>query len=250
MLNSQLLLNYAENFFGYGNPNAPVWFVGLEEAGGRTEQVVADRLKLWSTQFDSRSIVDAYEFHQTLKDYEGKPLIRLFEDPVPAQPTWDRLIRIQLAWEGHTAIRRSDIQAFRKTEWVRSTSKSCLVELFPLPSPSVADWNYEDWTSIKEFKTREGYQKALGDKRALAIKELIREFRPKVVIFYGSRWKRWSQIAGFRWKKISDSPVPHARVHQADGTLYAVVHHPAARGATDADFDQVGEYLRTLVEAE
>jgi hypothetical protein len=29
----KLLLNYGRKFLGYGNPDAPYWFVGLEEAG-------------------------------------------------------------------------------------------------------------------------------------------------------------------------------------------------------------------------
>lgn len=246
MLDTQLLLNYSLNFFGYGNPNATVWFVGLEEAGGRCEQVVSNRLKLWTERFDCNSIVDGYEFHRSLHDCTGNSLGRLFTDPVPVQKTWDRLIRLQLALQGHTSATRDDAQSRRKTEWARSTSQSCLLELFPLPSPSVKTWNYERWTSLEVFQSRPAYQSHFGAKRALAIKRLIANYRPSVVIFYGSRWKRWSQITGFPWKQIPQGPVPHARLHHAGDTLYAVVRHPVSRGVIDTDFDCIGEHIRTV----
>lgn len=247
MLDTRLLLNYTEHFFGYGNPKAKVWFVGIEEAGGCCEQVVSDRLSLWTERFDGKSIIDGYEFHRSLHDCTGTSLGRLFTDPVPVQKTWDRLIRLQLALQGHTSISRDDVQSFRKTEWARSTSESCLIELFPLPSPSLKKWRYGKWTtSLEAFQSRRAYQNHLGAKRTSAIKRMISEYSPRLVIFYGSRWKCWSEITGFTWRQIPQGPLPHARLQHAGDTLYAVVRHPASREVTDTDFEHIGEHIRTL----
>lgn len=255
MLNCQLLHDYAENFFGYGSPKSKLWFIGIEEAGGRCAHVVDERLKRWSDEFNRAPFVDGCEFHQTLYDCNGKPLDRLFRDPVPAQPTWDRLIRIQLARRGVKSVAPRDVNDFRKTEWARSTSNSCLLELLPLPSPSVKTWNYGEWISpdcdsatAELFRTRLAYQRHFGEKRAQAIGQLIAKHRPRVVIFYGSRMKRWSEIAGFPWRDVRmDSALP-ARLRRSEDRLYAVVRHPAAHGLRnkDAYFQCVGERIRSL----
>lgn len=251
MLNCQLLHDYAENFFGYGSPKSKLWFIGIEEAGGRCERVVDERLKKWSDGFNRAPFVDGYKFHQKLSDCNDKQLDRLFRDPVPPQRTWDRLIRIQLAIEGKPC----DVQSLRKTEWTRSTSKSCLLELLPLPSPSVKTWNYGEWLCQEcdskladAFRTRPAYQRHFGKKRAQAIGQLIAKHRPRVVIFYGSRMKRWSEIAGFPWRDVRmDSALP-ARFRRSEDRLYAVVRHPAAHGLRnkDAYFQCVGERIRSL----
>jgi hypothetical protein len=254
MLNCQLLHDYAEKFFGYGSPKSKLWFIGIEEAGGRCERVVEDRLKLWSDhQFGRAPFVDGYEFHQSLRDCNGELLDRLFCDPVPPQLTWDRLIRIQLARKGAKSIEPHDVKDFRKTEWARSTSKSCLLELLPLPSPSANTWKYGEWVDQKcdskladAFRSRSDYQSHFGETRAQAINQLIAEYRPRVVIFYGSRMKRWSEIAGFPWRNVDmDSAIP-ARFRRREDRLYAVVRHPAAQGLNGAYFQSVGERIRSL----
>jgi hypothetical protein len=254
MLNCQLLHDYAEKFFGYGNPNSELWFIGIEEAGGRCERVVEDRLKLWSDhQFGRAPFVDGYKFHQSLRDCNGELLDRLFHDPVPAQTTWDQLIRVQLVRKGAKSIEPHDVKDFRKTKWARSTSSSCLLELLPLPSPSVKTWNYGEWISpdcdsatAELFQTQPVYQKRFGKIRAQAINQLIAEHRPRVVIFYGSRMKRWSEIAGFPWRNVEmDSAIP-ARFRRRENRLYAVVRHPAAHGLNGDYFQCVGERIRSL----
>jgi hypothetical protein len=36
VLDSEILGNFIESFFGYGNLSAPLWFIGMEEGGGKT----------------------------------------------------------------------------------------------------------------------------------------------------------------------------------------------------------------------
>ena len=44
MLNPSILNNYLESFFGYGRWSAPVWFIGIEEAGGKAKLEIEQRL--------------------------------------------------------------------------------------------------------------------------------------------------------------------------------------------------------------
>lgn len=44
----ELLLAYMDGFYGYGNYQAPYWFVGMEEGGGDSSADVSSRLKIWN----------------------------------------------------------------------------------------------------------------------------------------------------------------------------------------------------------
>lgn len=47
MLPDGLLTDYASNFYGFGTWCAKIWFVGIEEAGGKLESDVQARLEAW-----------------------------------------------------------------------------------------------------------------------------------------------------------------------------------------------------------
>lgn len=247
MLDSQLLLDYSKNFFGYGNLNASIWFVGIEEAGGLCERVVADRLKLWRQKFKRSPIMDGYEFHRQLTDCHGNCLESLFSDPPQAQPTWDRLVRLQLAAQGCSPISNGDIAKFRMSKWARTRSDNCLIELLPLPSPSIKKWLYAPWTDHEFFQTRAAYQRHFAKTRAAAIKQLIADHQPEVVIFYGRRhMRRWGEIADVNWASIPRKPLPHTQFHRNNGTLYVVTHHPTAPGVSHDRLERIGKHIRKL----
>lgn len=257
MLDEALLKNYAENFYGYGNPDAKLWFIGIEEAGGKTEQVVKDRLISWATSFQSQPIVDGYKFHQDLKDHEGRSLAdRLFDRPLKVQRTWRALIKLQLAFEQQGPINRKTVRSFLKDDWCRSGSRQCLLELLPLSSPraKTKDWPYGAWVSPEStFHERKVYvRNMLGDRQVIGprikrIRDLIAEHNPQIVVFYASSMKRaCSRIAGFYWKDEAEDTVKNARFRFENGTLFAFIHHPNSRGLKKSYFEDVGHRLREL----
>lgn len=245
MLSTQDLVDYSEGFYGFGNPQGKLWYIGLEEAGGKCKRVVADRLQLWKEKFASRRIVDGYEFHKQLMDCEGHSLKRLFEAESGTQATWNQLIRLQLAWNGSPNPQGAEISQYVAQNWARAASDNCLLELFPLPSPSVAEWSYSEWSDADFLRSREKYYDEFRAQRVEGIRALIQHYRPRAVIFYGrSRLPRWSEIAGFRWRDVADIRSDKPLIHQQDQTCYCVVPHPAARGTTSESFLQAGRMLR------
>jgi hypothetical protein len=40
------LEEYATNFLGYGRPDAPVWFIGMEQGGGNSFEEVQKRINV------------------------------------------------------------------------------------------------------------------------------------------------------------------------------------------------------------
>ena len=44
------LLNYARSFLGYGRLCAPIWIIGLEEAGDSSKEAMCQRLEYWKNR--------------------------------------------------------------------------------------------------------------------------------------------------------------------------------------------------------
>ena len=61
MLPDTLITDYAQTFFGFGNWNAKIWFIGIEEAGGADEADVQRRLIAWA-EHGRRDLENAPEF--------------------------------------------------------------------------------------------------------------------------------------------------------------------------------------------
>ena len=100
------------SFIGYGNLSAPVWFLGMEEAGGGIENL-RNRLK-----FDV--IEDLYQGHKKLgilKHHEGKRII---------QPTWRGMCVIMLTLKG-IDINREEIRNYQdECHWIFIAKKRIL----------------------------------------------------------------------------------------------------------------------------
>jgi hypothetical protein len=253
MLDEDLLRDYCNEFFGYGNLKGKYWFIGPEEGGGRCEEVIRNRLRLWDRDFRRAPIIDCREFHCSLIGCEGRSLCDLFQDPPRRQPTWDRLIRVQLAAEGRPNITPDDVANVRVSGWGQTASDNCLLELLPLPCPSTGarEWLHHQWTKNDSvFQTRDTYEAEFFARREAGLKALIGEHKPQVLVFYGSgeRWiPHWSAIAGFDWLKVK--PTIHGEsayrgIFQChDKTLYVLMHHPG-ECRRNAYFAWVGEEIK------
>jgi hypothetical protein len=122
-----------------------------------------------------------------------------------AQPTWEQLIRVLLIAQG-----RSDspdaILEYQRSKLGAAVGETCLLELFPLPSPNTRSWRYCDWSKLEWLSSRERYQEEMILPRACFLARQIERHRPATVIFYGSTSHRiWSAIAGGTWRQAEHS---------------------------------------------
>lgn len=53
------------NFFGYGNLDAPLWYVGMEEGGDATVESLKHRVAAWR-RLGSTPTVDMKRFHELI----------------------------------------------------------------------------------------------------------------------------------------------------------------------------------------
>lgn len=253
MLDPTLLSSFAENFFGYGNPHAPLWFIGLEEGSGGEEDEIQRRLAAWNASGRPRWL-DAAEFHNQAG------MGSLFSLNCSVQPTWRALMRIcmKVADPGDHVIRRAAFQQFQSQRWGRRAASHCLAELRPLPCPSTLpkDYRYHTWTDPQELpwlhapighadpaaaraEARARYETAITPLRIARLQEHIDEYAPRVIVFYGmTALPLWNEVAIGADLQGATLEVLHVgnkgkrrySIRQAttpDGRLYLAMCHPS-----------------------
>ena len=239
MLDDAILNSYCQTFAGYGQWLAPVWFVGIEEAGGKTESEIRQRLDVWVSR-GSRELEDATAF------YPESGNSRWHGSDATAQPTWKQLIRMLLLAQGK-ATTPNAILDYQRNLLGKFGGETCLVELFPLPAPSLQDWLYAPWSRLPWLESRIAYEKEVLSGRINLLRQRIDRFQPSVVVFYGDgQLRHWQRIIGAGTYR---RPIPGKLIgHQRDGLQFFVTKHPACPGflpSVDDCFDEVGRFLHT-----
>src|SRR5262249_46054789 len=156
---------------------APIWFVGIEEAGGATDQEVAQRLNVWNSR-GRHELEDCGSFCHAIGNYRWHDA-----RPTP-QPTWAQLIRMLLLARGKSDCADALLD-YQRTRLGNYDGEVCLLELFPLPNPSFTSWRYAGWSKLPWLQTREQYTSHVLSNRIALLVKRIKEYKPKAVIFYG-----------------------------------------------------------------
>jgi hypothetical protein len=127
-----------EGFLGYGNPNAQIVFVGLEEGLADVSRL-DDDLRCRSTF--SKSIMDVFEAHLGLA--KGR---KLFGNQPRGQRTWRVIADVLLHWEDRVPPVKQDRAALRKRYRANVLGDdgdlALLLELLPLPHVNSKHWLY------------------------------------------------------------------------------------------------------------
>lgn len=237
LIASDVLENFMAKFWGYGTFEAPIWMVGMEESCGKTD--VPKRVVAWH-QRGQKALEDAADYHREIG------VTKLFLSGAPLQRTWSKLIKTYLAahgWETYSAeTRRFQTEILGRSD--PAAIKTCLLELMPLPSPSTKKWLIKDHTNIPYLQTRAEYFSRVAPDRVRGLKNLISEFKPKVVLFYGVGYRaKWEEIAGL----LSPHPQLDRLLHGTnEGTTFVALPHPVSHGVTNADFITTGKLLRMV----
>ena len=211
--NLDLILNYARNFLGYGNLNAPFWFVGMEEAGVQNPDQAVGRAQVWN-RLGNGHTVDLFDYSQQLgavgereRCFIENPYLdprRWFrEHRPPTQPTWRPLIRFLMAVENQS--HRNDgtdienVRTYQRNNWGRVKSNNCLLEIFGLPQAASGSWAYAD---VPRIATRKLGITETFKQRSQALQGALRRGMNngtlKIVLFYGgvNKIKNWSEVCG------------------------------------------------------
>lgn len=207
---------FANNFLGYGNLNAALWFIGMEEGGGVSKKEIELRLIAWR-DLDFPITPDIADFHDRIG--HGA----LFSGKVKLQKTWAKLITFQLAIGG-LGYSKEELREFQKNQLGRRNSNNALIEFMPLPSPGIKKWYYNIFSSLPYLESRQIYIEAMAEKRINLIRRQLAKFKPKIVLFYGLGYlDYWNKIAEIDFKLYSEEEV---YIGHKDETYFIATKHP------------------------
>jgi hypothetical protein len=233
-----MIETYCRTFFGYGHWGAPIWLVGLEEAGDGRFSTLEFRVQQWH-QRGCRELEDAPTFYPAcgLAQWHG-PAAQL-------QHTWSRLLRIIFRARGESVTEESVTESrllAAQANWGSITGDICLAELSPIPTKSRSTWLQPVSQLPAELATRADFQQTILPWRLATLRERICQHRPKAVLFYFWKPRHAAEaIAGCKFQPILPEELLGA---ERAGTRYFITGHPAG-GYPDKYFDRLGDYLRT-----
>jgi hypothetical protein len=234
LFDDQLLSQFVQNFCGYGNYSGQFWFIGMEEGGGNSFSEINTRLTTWANRGKSE-LDDLAEYHNDIG------VMDWFNDKPKLQPTWNKLIRILLSSSGKLPT-TEQVREYQKTLLGRLFGDTCLLELLPLPSPSIGQWLYAQYSQLPYLKDRATYRQECIESRIEHLQGRINQYQPKVVIFYSLSYQEY-------WKKITrvDFCQNSDKIYfgRNESTLFVMTKHPAAQGVTSEYFHQVGQLIAT-----
>ncbi|GAX36246.1 hypothetical protein [Nodularia sp. NIES-3585] len=235
--NDELLEKFIETFYGYGNFQGKYWFIGMEESGTDFTDI-ENRINIWSER-GHEEIEDVAEYHIALGYGESfKQGAKLL------QPTWNKLIRIVLSAKGNENINTEDVRKYQINELGRIGKETCLLELLPLPSPSLDHWIYREHSRLSYLTDRNLYEKHCLENRINTISEKIKKHQPQAVVFYGTGYE-------YSWRKITKTITDVEFFPTSEGfltcrnsqTVFVISKHPVAMGLKNEYFHNIGKLI-------
>ena len=183
------------NHVGYGNPSAPVWFVGAEEGlGGRMSS--QEREANLAARAAWAPVMDMLGAHRMLQ--EGGGYIRDLVNRSGSTGVWRIMARIARAYEGASDFEDAEQAAeYVRHRLGRADGDTFLTEISPFPAV-----RSKQPQKLRDFPDRELIRKALGDRRAEQ-RRILMEHHPRVLICYGSAlYEDFEKHFAFKWRPL------------------------------------------------
>ena len=188
-------LEILEGFVGYGNPDAKIIFIGIEERGGGYWNLE----KRFNTP--NYKFIDCKRFHLdneiSIKHHSDKS----YKD-LKLQGVWKFMCYFMLRLNGHT---KDEIDAKNKilmreyqSEYLGTTNskgETLLTELYPIPCEKENIWGIPKekyYDIIPQYKSKKDYRRNVLPKRIKIFRDLINspKFQASNIICYGNgNWK-------------------------------------------------------------
>lgn len=132
-ISKELLSEFMEDFYGYGNLDSPYWFIGKEEGGGKDIEENYRRVKTWESM-GKNTTVDMIDYHVKL-GFSERDLNKI-------QKTWTQLVQILLKIERRPS-EKEDRRQYQRHSLGRLSGNNCELELMPLASRSTTPSGFE-----------------------------------------------------------------------------------------------------------
>lgn len=169
-----------------------------------------------------------------------------FKNGAPTQPTYRKLIYLLLYLRSGKEPTIEDIREYQIHQFGRKSSDHAVLELMPLPCKSIrkADWIYDAF-GIEGLSSRKEYLATYKPLRVHLLRTLIKNHKPKLVIFYSRTYAEdWQSIVPTSFAEVISDKLSIAK---DDSTVYASVPHSTAHGHSNADWKEIAEVILPFV---
>src|SRR5579863_1576119 len=184
-----------ERFIGYGNLDAPIVFVGMEEGLASTKALSEDLL----LRSGFAPVMDAEVAHRGLAKGPS-----LFSDKPRRQPTWRVMADVMLHYEGATfpsdKERARARKSYRAKRLGREACDSLLMELLPYPNKKKSEWLYSE-----KYSNRDDYVAHVLPERLRLLSNALHQHDRRAIICYGrDDWKHFKALfpEDMRWTSV------------------------------------------------
>jgi len=270
--NERVMQSIHETFLFYGDPEAPYWFLGLEEGYQPPEdRPIDDVIRSLSKKADKQRRQGKVSLRAFVKPSKYLPPIDPNAAPsgadVKYQPTWGGYIKLLFAIENANAGKAMpwhlrDVRRYQKYRLgsleqpkggKTEMPSSCLMELFDLPcNRRLGRWPYAklaDRKGLAYLKTHKSYRdRVLGDRVALLLAH-ARLHRPEFLICFGEDCRKTLRTAlDDRTNEEVIEIKASKRIYRAslieiEGTRLVFARHPTAPGTPSAYWVKLGRAL-------
>lgn len=169
----------AETFYGFGRWDAPFWFLGPEQGMAKAGDGLETRCECWD-KMGRGELVDCIAYHRCLG------YTRFHEPPYRLQPTWQKLIKLLLTFEGEIPHQHK-VRDYQATGWGTSgnNGETCVIDLSALAAPN-----------LKTLRDRESFR----EHRIAVLRNKIETHKPTFVVMYGLTTKaQFEKVADGRF---------------------------------------------------
>lgn len=236
MITKELIENRINHFWGYGNLNSGIWFIGMEEGFHGSLADLESRFN----RTKNRVVIDVQDDMADVPDH-----MKWF---LPAckkmQKTWSKLILILLVLKSE-AFDNEKIKEFQKRNFARINGDHCCLEFMPLPcrSTNKKDWFYDQF-GLEYLNNRKEYCAKIMPLRTKLFQELINKYKPKVVICYSLTYlKNWEEIIGSGYEKNKD-----LYYGKSNSTNFFIIPHSTAHGMTSQQWLDLAMMIKEKAE--
>jgi hypothetical protein len=122
----------AAKFFGFGNWDADVWFIGPEQGMSKDDTTLLTRFEAWK-RMGSQDLLDCRKYHEEIAEHRFHT--KGSNGKVEPQHTWRKLIRTGLAYRGIDADQDAVLN-YQANGWGSAEGNDCVIELSGLPAHS------------------------------------------------------------------------------------------------------------------
>lgn len=235
------LEEFSDIFLGYGNIETPIWFIGMEPGAPREIAKVEEFFKVWVNR-GKPAVDDLRDSHLQIRDKHYQDLFSL---KVKYQRTWGGLIKLLFNYYGKPEYTTDEVKSFQSDKLGRFDSDHCLLELLPIPSPDNTSKSWEAFYG-EYIGTRQHYEEETLKHRVSKFGNLIQEYKPSVIVFYGKKYiKAWQIITGGKFMEKATSSGKTVLYKVVEGTVFVVISHPSSRGISNNYLADAARIIKT-----